>query len=75
MASLRQLTLQRTQADADARRKAWLEFSANQELHKTYGVKPNELEALKREALLGDLRSNEEFITVLSLLRRGQRPS
>jgi hypothetical protein len=75
MASLRELTLQHTNADAAARRKAWLEFSANQELHRAHGIKPNELEALKREALLGDLRSDQEFITVLSLVRRGQRPS
>jgi hypothetical protein len=75
MASLRELTLQHANADAAARRKAWEEFRANEELHRAHCVKPNELEALKREALLGDLRSNEEFLTVLSLVRRGQRPS
>ncbi len=56
-----------------ARRKAFQEFCADQQLRNTYNVKPDELDALKQAALLGDLRCKEDFIMMLSVLRRNRR--
>jgi hypothetical protein len=51
------------------RRAVWEEFSRDQRLIETYNIKPDEMDALKRVALMGNVLSKEDFIFVLSAIR------
>lgn len=54
----------------DARRHVWEEFCRDQELIRIFNIKPEEMDALKNAALLGDVRNKQGFVLVLSAIRR-----
>jgi hypothetical protein len=55
------------------RRTIWEEFCNDQELLKLYNVKADELEDVKKIALLGNLRNKQDFVFMLNVVRRHRR--
>ena len=59
---------------ATSRKRAiWQQFSDDHELLRAHNVKPNELEALSRVAMLGSIHSKADLIFILSAIRRPRR--
>lgn len=55
------------------RRELWEQFSDDAALLRRHRVTAEELDALKRVALLGDVRSKRDFLFILGQIRRGWR--
>jgi hypothetical protein len=51
------------------RQRAWEEFSNDEELRRTYNIKPQEIVSLSRTAMLGNLTSKQDFIFMLKMIR------
>ena len=56
-----------------SKRAIWQEFTNDHELLRAHNVKPNELEALSRVAMLGSVQSKDDLIFILSAIRRPGR--
>ncbi len=68
--------LRRSQNDsrpASARRAAWEEFCNDERLKKIYNIKPEEMEALRQTALLGNVSGKDDFIFILNTIRSAGR--
>jgi siroheme synthase (precorrin-2 oxidase/ferrochelatase) len=51
------------------RRRMWEDFARDEELKRLHNIQPHEMESLKQRAMLGNLRSKEDFIFMLSVIR------
>jgi hypothetical protein len=58
---------------ANQRWTAWEEFRRDENLRHIYNISHDEMEALKRVALMGTLLSKEDFIFVLGTIRAATR--
>jgi len=64
---------QRESQRVSVRHTAWDEFCNDERLRKIYNIKPDEMETLKQTALLGNVRGKDDFIFILSVIRRRSR--
>lgn len=48
---------------------SWEEFRKNEQLRRIHAITPDEMEMLSRVALLGDVRSQRDFIYILNTVR------
>jgi len=62
----RELLEQRTQSSADS---IWESFRKDKRLHHVHNITREEMELLSRIALLGDVRSERDFVYVLNAVR------
>ncbi|MHB8382101.1 MAG: hypothetical protein ACYDC3_07145 [Candidatus Binataceae bacterium] len=60
-------------ANSSVKRAIWKAFRDDHALHQRHNIKPHELEALSRIAMLGSLRSKADLIFMLSAIRRPSR--
>lgn len=52
---------------------AWDRFLTDQVLRDTYNITDEEMEMLSRVALMGDVRSSQDFVFILKSIRRAAR--
>lgn len=64
---------QQENPSASVRRAAWEEFCNDQRLKETHNITPQEMETLRMTALLGNVRGKDDFVFVLSVIRRRSR--
>jgi hypothetical protein len=55
------------------RKTVWAEFCSDGALQRAYNIKPEELEALSRAAMLGSFASKQDLIFMLNVIRRAGR--
>jgi hypothetical protein len=60
----------RFEVQGSERRRIWEEFEKDEQLKRTYNIKPDELESLKQAALLGNMRTKSDFVFLLNVIRR-----
>lgn len=63
----------RFEVQTSERRKIWEAFERDEQLKRTYNIKPDELESLKQAALLGNMRTKTDFVFMLNVIRRHRR--
>ena len=63
----------RIEANSAERQSAWEEFSKDERLKRVYDIKPDEMESLRHAALLGNIRSKQDFVFMLHVFRRSRR--
>jgi transcriptional regulator with XRE-family HTH domain len=52
---------------------AWKTFLDNEGLHKTYNITDRELQLLSKVAMMGEVRSSQDFIFILKSVRQAAR--
>jgi transcriptional regulator with XRE-family HTH domain len=62
-----------SEPETSQKKSAWKTFLNNEELHKAYNITDRELEMLSKVAMMGEVRSSEEFIFILKSIRQAAR--
>jgi len=63
----------RTRKAAKRRSPVWEDFCKNEEFAKTYRISAAEMLALRRVALMGNVRNPRDFIFMLNIIRTSKR--
>jgi transcriptional regulator with XRE-family HTH domain len=58
-----------TQGSSEAK-SAWADFRRDERMRRIHGINDQEMEALSRVALMGEVRSKQDFIYILNTIRQ-----